>query len=216
MEGPTLSWESRNKKQVEPFMYMMMMTVTFNSTTKHRLHCCVSVSKWLRERATLLRCTYIAYVVESCSRQLSCKWDSYPSVGLLTDLESAIQMWGYLKYPAIRFVVGCQSWTCVLTLPDWRNLKLPNFVLRQFFMKLTFLKRSPNFYLRVWKLSWDDSAGRILLGDNTVGGAVTPRPIGFHRVGVLISSVCNWTCVYSVPTCAKFCVSWSFQNVIIG
>jgi len=38
------------------------------------------------------------------------------------------------------------------------------------------------------KVQWDAGGGRIMLGDNTGGGAVMPRSIRFHCVGLWIST----------------------------
>jgi len=54
-----------------------------------------------------------------------------------------------------------------------------------------------------------DVGGRILLGDNTGGGAVALRPVSFQCVWAWITTGLTWIYtyvlhyVYSVPTCAK-------------
>jgi quinol-cytochrome oxidoreductase complex cytochrome b subunit len=57
------------------------------------------------------------------------------------------------------------------------------------------------------KAQWDEGSGRILLGDNTGGGAVMLQPIRFQCVGVCFSlglfSVCmyRWPYIYSASPC---------------
>jgi len=45
------------------------------------------------------------------------------------------------------------------------------------------MKRAPNFFLGEMKAQWDEGDGRILLGDNTGGGAAMLWPIMFQCVG---------------------------------
>lgn len=52
---------------------------------------------------------------------------------------------------------------------------------------VTFLKRAL-FLLAEIKAQWDESDGRILLGDNTGDGAVTLRPVRFLCAGAWIST----------------------------
>jgi hypothetical protein len=49
------------------------------------------------------------------------------------------------------------------------------------------------------KAQWDESGGRILLGDNTGGEAVMLRPIRFQCVGAWISAGLPGMCTYSWP-----------------
>lgn len=65
------------------------------------------------------------------------------------------------------------------------------------------------FFLAQIKARWDECSGRMLLGDNTAGGAVMLRPIRFQCVGIRIwvgfpcIYIHNGTCVYSFQTCAE-------------
>ena len=53
------------------------------------------------------------------------------------------------------------------------------------------------------KAQWDEGGGRILLGDNTGGGAVMLRPITFQSVGVLFQL--DWLiCTYIYLTICIF------------
>ena len=49
----------------------------------------------------------------------------------------------------------------------------------------TFFLTDPEFLLARMKAQWDEGCGRILLGDNTVVGAVMLRGIWFHSFGSL-------------------------------
>jgi hypothetical protein len=52
------------------------------------------------------------------------------------------------------------------------------------------MKRAPNFFfLGEMKTQCDEGDGKILLGDNTGGGAVMLLTIRFRYVGVWISTV---------------------------
>jgi hypothetical protein len=69
------------------------------------------------------------------------------------------------------------------------------------------------------KVQGDQHGGRILLGDNTLGGAVIPRPITRQCVGVRISTVrCTyvyiWPCIQNtVTTGAEFDLCPTCWNV---
>jgi len=65
------------------------------------------------------------------------------------------------------------------------------------------------FFLERMKVDWDEGGRRILLGNNTRGGAVMLQPIRFQCVRVQISTALPCTYiygsphVYSVLTCAS-------------
>jgi len=50
------------------------------------------------------------------------------------------------------------------------------------------VQRAPVFFLATVKAQWEQGGGRILLGVDTGGGAVTLWPIRFRCAGVWISS----------------------------
>jgi len=60
---------------------------------------------------------------------------------------------------------------------------------------------APNFSVREWKGNWDKGVGRILLGDNTGGGAVMLPPIMFCWDGVWVSS--GLPCIRVYTRCNK-------------
>jgi hypothetical protein len=45
------------------YFYTLDSDMKLSNNNTHRTHCCASTAKWLRERATLLLYTYIAYRV---------------------------------------------------------------------------------------------------------------------------------------------------------
>jgi len=69
------------------------------------------------------------------------------------------------------------------------------------------------------KAQEDEAGGRILPGDNTGGGAVMPRSIKLHCVGVQISTgllcihIHNKLHEYTIPTWANFDWRWALKNV---
>jgi hypothetical protein len=74
------------------------------------------------------------------------------------------------------------------TLPDLRDFKLHTFKITQFSKveTINIFKKRVEFFRAVVKAQWDEGGGRLLLGDNTGGGAVMLRPVGFQRVGFWI------------------------------
>jgi hypothetical protein len=74
-------------------------------------------------------------------------------------------------------------------------------------------------FLEGMKAQADEGGGRILLGDNTGGGAIMLRPIRFQLVGVLDLTglpciyMYSWAYVYWIATCAKFDLRRTFRNV---
>jgi hypothetical protein len=75
------------------------------------------------------------------------------------------------------------------------------------------------FFVQGMKAPWDESGGRILLGDNTDCGAVLMRPIRFHcravciSVGPLCIYIHIWPYMYLIQTCAKFDLCQTFRVV---
>ena len=59
---------------------------------------------------------------------------------------------------------------------------------------ITFFKCAATFFLAIMKAQRDDGVGRILLGDNTGGGALVMRPIRFQCDGVRIQT--GSPCIY--------------------
>jgi hypothetical protein len=103
------------------------------------------------------------------------------------------------------------------TLPDLRNLR------RAIFNKIK-KKRNNIFETRsdhliaVTKAQWDECGGRILLGDNTGGGAAmgcgrsVPSVLDF---GFQLDYL-DWQCLCSMATCAEFDWSRAFRSVTIA
>ena len=74
--------------------------------------------------------------------------------------------------------------TTIQTLPGLRSFKVSSLRLH----KVKLLKGAPNFCLWGVKAQSHEGSGRILLGDDRGGGAVTLRQIKFRCVGFWISN----------------------------
>jgi hypothetical protein len=80
----------------------------------------------------------------------------------------------------------------------------------------------PIFSFAVMRAQCNDGGGRILLGDNKVGGAVMLRAMRFQYVGVGISTGLtfifqnSWPYVYRTGCYTKFGARRNFRNVTDG
>jgi len=82
---------------------------------------------------------------------------------------------------------------CIQTLPDLGYFKFGNFrftrIIKDIKIEITTFSKALNIYFFTGTVAQRvEVGGRILLGDHTVGGAVTLRQIAFRRAGVWIST----------------------------
>jgi hypothetical protein len=61
---------------------------------------------------------------------------------------------------------------------------------------MTLFKSAPNFFMLEWKHNETSDGGRILLGNNTSGGAVMLWPVRFQCIGVPVSTALPSVCTY--------------------
>ena len=76
------------------------------------------------------------------------------------------------------------------------------------------------FFLAVMKVRWEEDDGRILLGDNTRGKAITLWPIRLHCIAVwtVLLYVRGWPLPNSgnVSFCIVFCICGDFEGLLTG